>query len=293
MQPAAKATARPAGRPDERARHAQFTGLIDPQGIPRRVRPLLNVTGAVSARDRYAALEALGTDLATEEIEVLYRLLFMPLPADARERKRELALRNDVLNLLRKLSEQEPPPEFSEVLIALAQDRQQDVGMRHYALQHLRYWHQERAVAEEQARIEETFWSAAGETGYGIAGTGLLSLHLLGQSLTDSDRAALATTALDLAGDETADELTRITALQVCGRIGIKEAVPVAKQIAEGETAIPLKAAAIATLGDIGEGKAIGILQRMEGQSDRRLQTAAQSAIQRLARRLDSKERRL
>ena len=160
--------------------------------------------------------------------------------------------------------------------------------MRDYALQHMTPAYGQ-VSDQEKANLRNALWQAVGETDTSIAGTALLALLDIsgGQSpaaagspsTTGIDRAQLGQTALKLATDDNCGQLARITAVQVCGRMQIEQALPVLEQLAQTAPSIPLRIAATAALGDIGGTEAVQLLQRLAESPEPRQALAAQSAL--------------
>jgi HEAT repeat protein len=193
-------------------------------------------------------------------------------------------LRNELLNRLR---DQDAPAEgLTDVLIALYRDRAQEPALRHYALQHMALWY-ERPAESQQKQITEVLWEATGEMESGLAGTALLSLLRVAQQSGESDNARLAGTALRLASDDQTDTRARITAVQVCGRLRVSEATPLCGEIARSAASVPLRVAAIATLGDVGGNESENVLQEFDTGSDPRVAVAVRAALSRIEQRAD------
>jgi HEAT repeat protein len=96
------------------------------------------------------------------------------------------------------------------------------------------------------------------------------------------ERAEVAAAALQLATDEAASAMTRMSAIQVCAGLGMKEALPVAIELAQNDSRIPLRIAAIAAVGDLGGAGQQPLLQQLASDEEQRLQVAAESAMQRI-----------
>src|SRR6185437_15432324 len=115
-----------------------------------------------------------------------------------------------------------------------------------YAIQHLSAFYQQLAQAhgvdsqtqaDELKRTRQTLWDALSETDNSIAGTALLGLsHLSQQRFDGFDQAKISDKALELAS-QNGNELTRITALQVCATLNAKDSLSVVLGAAQaGET---------------------------------------------------------
>ena len=236
--------------------------------------------------ERVKTLHAINRDLMVEEVEAFFAYLRMPAK-DSQDPVGENWLRNEMMDKL--VQQAALPPGLSDLLVAIYHDPAQDVVMRDYAVQHMAPAY-ERVSDQEKANLRDTLWQATGETDTSIAGTALLALlDVVGPIASSGDDAAanharLADTAFKLAADDHCGELARITAVQVCGRMQIEQALPVLEQLAQTAPSIPLRIAATAALGDIGGTEAVQLLQRLAESPEPRQALAAQSALVRLAR---------
>jgi hypothetical protein len=254
--------------------------------IPESVKAILNPE--VEFSRRMAAVHSLSRNLNSDEMDLLYGFLANRSLGKGPERL-ERWLRNDVMD---KLVQQEIVPEgLADLLVAIYEDRQQDIVMRDYAVQHMPVVY-EKMSDEEKVSLYKAMWQATEETDSSIAGTALLALLDVAGPMNSSgdasldDHARLAETALRLASDKHCGELPRITAVSVCGRLGIKEALPVVTELAQTAKSIPLRIAAIASLGDLGDTRTETLLRQFAQVTDPRLLPAAESALRRLKERL-------
>jgi hypothetical protein len=250
-----------------------------PVGL-ERVRPILNGDGTVKFSDRVHAVRAIQTKLTEQEVEAFYRYLLAPTPQSGQDLIGENWLRNEIMD---KLVEQPAPPRgLSDVLIAVYQDTTQDAVTRDYAVQHMAPSY-ERANAEEQARLQAALWQATTETATSIGGTAMLALMDVAQVDSSLDRNRLAQIALESAANDRCGELARITAVQVCGRMAVQQALPVVEQLTQEAQNMPLRIAATAALGNYGTPEASNLLARVAASADPRQALAAQSALRRFA----------
>jgi HEAT repeat protein len=176
------------------------------------------------------------------------------------------------------------PKDLVQVLVAIFQDPAQDVVMRDYAVQHMRPTYVQ-AGPEQRDILQQALWYALTETDSSIAGTALLALQDLARDYKEIAPDRLGEAALNLAGDERCGELSRITAVQVCGRLGLQQAGPLLLQLAQNAASVPLQIASIAALGDVGDETARSYLQQRAGQADPRLQPALQTALNKINKR--------
>ena len=233
--------------------------------VPETVRPILGLSHESSAV-RWAAVRALGRRLNHAEREALYGYL-RGHEADAPGPMRGV-IKNDVILALKS---QEPPPrELAGVLLSMFYDKEQDPVIRNYALQHLATWYDQSA---EKTQLLEALWAGTTDADASIVGTALIGLSRLAQhnaasqpgsaggtgfqpvSANDGsemDTARLTSAALALATDSTANDAARLTALQVCAELGIKDVLPAAASLAENAASVPLRMSAVAAVGALG-----------------------------------------
>jgi len=254
-----------------------------PAVVPEWLKPVLALVPGSSFADRVKILRARTANLTGDEVSALYSYLLTPAHSDDESRSGEDWLRNVMLDRLTQQSKL--PAGLPVVLVSIYKDMQQDVVMRDYAIQHINTVY-DRANTDDKTALNRTLWQAAVETDSSIAGTALLALNDLARSNPEFDRDQIAQTASKLAGDENCGELTRITAVQLCGQMGVQQASALIQQLAQQAGSIPLRISAIAALGDLGDQGAEPFLQQIAAGSEDRLKPAAETALKRLKKRL-------
>jgi hypothetical protein len=228
-------------------------------------------------------VRALPASLTAEEIHSFYTYLMAPASSNAEDREQENWLRNVMMD---KLADAPVlPAGLAGVLVAIYQDHTQDVVMRDYAIQHMTAVYA-RTSAEDKAALQQTLWQAVEEIDSSIGGTALLVLRDLAQDHNEIDPTRLGEAALKLAQDARCSELSRITAIQVCGRMSLFQAAPLALELARDAESIPMRVSAIAALGDLGNQEARAFLQQVTAGTENRLKLATESALKRLTKRL-------
>jgi HEAT repeat protein len=233
----------------------------------------------ISFAERVAKIHALPADLTALESQALYGYLLAPSPASGDNRQEENWLRNELMD---KLTAQAAlPKDLVQVLVAIYQDPAQDIVMRDYAVQHMRPAYAQ-AGLEDQATLQQVLWNAVTETDSSIAGTALLALRDLAQDHHEIEPNQLGEAALKLAADDRCGELSRITAVQVCGRLGMNQTSPLLLQLVQQAGSVPLQIASIAALGDVGDEAARNYLRQLTGQADLRLRPALETALKKL-----------
>ncbi len=266
---------------------ARTPGVEPAAAIPERLQFILNGDGTKRITERLRSLHTINRNLMIEEAEELCRYLRSPAK-DGANRAGENWLRNDMMDML---AEQPALPQgYPDVLIAIYEDPSQDIVMRDYALQHIPPVY-DRANAQEKIDLQNTLWQATRETDSSIAGTSLLALLELTAADPAVHQGQVANTAFELAADDRIGELSRITAVQVCGRMNVGQALPVVEQLAQEAPTMPLRIAATAALGDYAVNAAppqtadlSSFLARVAESSDPRQALAAESALRRITR---------
>jgi hypothetical protein len=218
-------------------------------------------------------------------------------------------IKNDVILALKS---QEPAPgELPGVLLSMFYDQAQDPVIRNYALQHLGTWYERVA---EKTQVLDALWAGTADIDASIQGTALIGLGRLAQgkaasqprpagaagSQPDSpnlgavpDTARLTMVASTLATDSAANDVARLTALQVCAELGIKDVLPAAASLAEGAASTPLRMSAVAAVGALGGPDQASLLNRLLTAPDTRIQTTARAALRRLETRRNGQPSRL
>lgn len=170
-------------------------------------------------------------------------------------------------------------------LIAIASDVTLDPVTRDYALQHLGTWGQT-ATVEEVELIRAALWNGVKQPDFTLAGTTLLGLQrMLIHHADDNENARLSGEALRIASDAQYSPASRATALQVATRMNNPQALPVARSLAQTETTIPLKLAAMAALGSLGSESDEALLVEMQASSSASIQPALAAAIRQIQSR--------
>jgi HEAT repeat protein len=261
-----------------------------PEAVPEAVRPTIGL-GHESAAARWAAIRALGTHLDRAEIEALCRYLRgHEIDADGPMRG---VLKNDVILALK--NQQPPPEQLAGVLLGMFRDKEQDPVIRNYALQHLATWYEQ---CGQKAQVLAALWAGTTDPDASIAGTALIGLGRLSQDQAGPgpassqpvpavDPARLATAASALAQDPNGSEAARVTALQVCAQLGMKEVLPAAVDLAQSAASVPLRMSALAAVGALGGPDQVPLLFGLLTADDPRIQTAARAALRRLEARLN------
>lgn len=189
----------------------------------------------------------------------------------------EYVIKNDLMNKLR--NQKVLPPELTGALLDLYSDREQDMVVRSYALQHLRPQYELTGEVE----IAKAFLAALDESENEIAGGALLALRYLATEYPDEFSAPeVSSRAAQIAADTNCYILTRISAIQVASQLGNSEVAIVARQLAEDETTpLVLRLSAVAGLGILKSPESVPLLQTLAKREDP-IGNAARAALVRI-----------
>ena len=228
---------------------------------------------------RMDSLHALGRRVSDETVAALLDCLRDYSGGDGLTPSQRHAFKNDVMNLLRK--QEIPVPGLAECFADIYR-HDPDPAMQDYALQHLESWRRV-AVAKHLPAdiqlIDATLWDAASLDDQ-VAGTAVLTLAARLEAGADQAfRDRLAPLVLALAGNAAASSDSRLTALSICGDLGLQSAMPLARQLAENGANAALKAAALAVLGHSTREEDRAYLRRISAEGPIELRLAATHAL--------------
>jgi hypothetical protein len=239
----------------------------------------------VGVYERMNLARSLTRSLTPTEHEAIFAFLRDRHPED--DDQAGQVVKNELMDAL---CLQSPLPEgWGELLVQIHQDRNQHVVLRDYALQHLVPLYERLdelpATPSQQPVIQQVLWDALSEVDSSIAGTALLGLSQLSEQHREFETGKLARAALQLAGEETSGELARITALQVCARLGVREALPLLEQAAQAGTTMALRISAVGALGTMGGPEQTACLTGLLTGPEARLKMPAQQALNQIEQR--------
>ncbi|MBM4165235.1 MAG: hypothetical protein FJ222_12465 [Lentisphaerae bacterium] len=227
---------------------------------------------------RLQAVRALSKELLPDEVQALYGLLDRKSGEDPASSAERNALKNDVVNALKMQTVM--PADLPARLIAMFNDPAHDPVWRDYCIQHLGSVYAVITPLALQEQARQTLWTAASEKQGSIPGTALIALaNQSGQP--GFEKARIAATALALVRSPDYGEPAKITAFQICAKLGEQAVLPDARhQMTNGSVLI--RVSALACVGILGDQSDLAALRALESNSDIRLRTAAQAAIKRV-----------
>ena len=188
-----------------------------------------------------------------------------------------------------------PPPGLLDLLTQMYHDPGQNVVLRDYAVQHVAAFYQQLEIATDVASQDKSaglaaarkiLWDALAETDSSIAGTALLGLTRLSRESPEAfDPRQIGGLAEQMAGPATSNELTRITAIQVCAQLKVQDALPVIQAAVQNGQTMTVRISAIGALGGLGGAEQIPFLNSMLAGMEDRLKPAAQHALEQITTR--------
>lgn len=232
---------------------------------------------------RNAALRTISRrrDLPSDDVAAL--MAYVSSRGGLLRPEREAALKNDVLNLLRR---QEPPPDgLVAMLIGMAAGSRTDPTLVDYALQHLGALQLDVADASVRMEIRSALVRAARDVCKPYAGTSLYSLA--DDPKADAAELRRLTVALLKPG---ANPIARLSAIQLAGERGYREALPFVREILRGPHRDAVTdIAAVGTLGLIGTASDAQLVEAMLEMGGERLRPAVEAALRRIRERNGSR----
>lgn len=237
-------------------------------------------TNRYLARSR--AVETLGDDLSPGEIRML--LDYLSSLHDPLRPERVAALKNDVMNALRR--QRVPPTALAPRLIRMFREGRHEPAVLDYCIQHLGAFQERLQDAGQLEDVRKCLREAALRETFSYSGTALIALTRLPHP-AESDRAFLMSRTVAIAGNASAHEAARITAMQIASELGHVDALPTIRAVAESsEISVSLRTAAIGALGVFGDKSDAERLKRLlDGNPNPRLLPALNAALDRIAQR--------
>ena len=173
-------------------------------------------------------------------------------------------------------------PEYVANLIDISKDTVIDGSVRGYVIQHLEDAYQARPILRKP--IEEAFYAGLADTSTDVSGTSVQVLTLLSKQFPGQfDEKKIALSALSMAEKNNTWHPSRITAISVVGKLGVKEALPTVRKQAEKGARVTMKLAAIHSLGQLGDEEDIPFLEEILANPEKKFfAIAAQKALDRL-----------
>jgi hypothetical protein len=255
----------------------------DPATISSAIASLCGADSATA--DRYEArndaLRSISRDRNLPADDVAALVSWLASTNDVLRVERLAALKNDVMNLLRR--QESPPPDFAETLISIFESEAHPPAVLDYCIQHLGAMQGGITDDALRRRIRALFVKAAGRTNQPYAGTALYALAE-DASATPAHEAALRRLTLALCAPG-ANPVARIAAIQLAGQRGYAEALPLLLEtLSAPRRDAVTDIVCLGSLGLLGDAGDLPPLRRFATMGPR-YATAAETAIHRIEER--------
>jgi hypothetical protein len=244
------------------------------------------VNSQIAFEQRLKAIDALPVSLTDDDWEALRKFLATPDAMDGSQMG--LAIKNRLMDVL--CATDPLPPGLGDLFAKIYKNNKQEVVLRDYAVQHLAAYYEQMGPKPDgtkaQQQAKDILWEAVNDSHNSIGGTALLALNRLSQEFPQGfDQDKIAATALRMAGNPIACELTHITAYQICAQLGNQEALPLVVKAAESGESIPVKLSAISAIGELGGPEQIPLLNNVLDGTQYWLRPAAQKSLDQITSR--------
>ena len=263
---------------------------IDPATISSAIASLCGADSATA--DRYEArndaLRSIARERNLPADDVAALTAWLASTNDVLRVERLAALKNDVMNLLRR--QESPPPDFADTLISIFESEAHPPAVLDYCIQHLGAMQGDIADEALRRRISSLLVKAAGRINQPYAGTALYALAE-DAFATPAQEAELRRLTLSLCAPS-ANPIARVAAIQLAGERGYAEALLLLrKALAAPRRDAVTDIVCIGSLGLLGDADDIPLLRRFAAMGPR-YTTAAETAISRIEKRADDGKQR-
>ena len=244
--------------------------------------PPVNHLAVVLDKNQSTAAKIKSVDLISDNLTETEQQAVIDFIKNSPNGSGEYVVKNNLMNRL--VAQNKPMPGLNVALIAIASNKNQDIVVRAYAVQHLRpLYERNRDIA-----IKDFFYQALLEEDTEVSGGAMLALNYLmnhDEYAADFDRAPVIRQAKKIALNDTANNNNRITAIQVASTTSDPELVEgLRKIISDKNNHSALRISAIAGLGAIGDESDIAAL-KVIAQSKNFEKRAALAAIKKISNR--------
>ena len=244
--------------------------------------PPVNHLAVVLNKNQPTAVKIKSVDLISDNLAETEQQAVIDFIKNSPNGSGEYVVKNNLMNRL--VAQNKPMPGLNAALIAIASNKNQDIVVRAYAVQHLRpLYERNRDIA-----IKDFFYQALLEEDTEVSGGAMLALNYLmnhDEYAADFDRAPVIRQAKKIALNDTANNNNRITAIQVASTTSDPELVEgLRKIISDKNNHSALRISAIAGLGAIGDESDIASL-KIIAQSKNFEKRAALAAINKISNR--------
>ncbi len=233
--------------------------------------------GHYEARD--GALRSIARNRNLSKADISSLLDYIASTGDVLRAERIAALKNDVLNLLRR--QEKPVPGLAELLIETSRSGEHPAEVVDYCIQHLGDLQNEAADDRQRAAIHAALVEAARKREIDYSGTALYAI-MRPERLAPSQEAELKRLTLDLCKPD-ANQNARVAAIQVAGQKQYREVLPMLRDaLANRQSDAIVEIVSIGTLGLLGDEADVPLLESVLQRNKRRYAVAVKAAIKRI-----------
>lgn len=191
--------------------------------------------------------------------------------------------------VLKRLTElPELPPGMLASLCGIVDDPNAEPLGRIYTAQYISLLYPRYAAlhrGDELRRAGESLHRALGARDPVLVGTALLQLGELCGAHAELDPDRIAAAALAILGDAESKPPVLVSAMQVCAKLRVESALPLARNWLASNRSFPERASALRLLGEVGERSDMDALLTQSGRKDP-LAAARHAAVRRIEQRL-------
>ena len=265
------------------AERSASRGVVDAAATSAAVAVVCGGDAATADRyeERSAALRSVSRrrDLPSGDVAALTE--FLRSTGDPMRDERVAALKNDVMNLLRR---QSPPPEgLADTLVGMFCGGRHPAAVLDYCIQHLGAMQNDVGDSGLKSRIRSVFVEAAKQKKRAYSGTALYSLAATALP-TPEQEAELRRLTFSLCRPD-ANVAARVAAIQLAGERGYAEALPVLREtLSSPRRDAVLDIVCLGSVGLLGSSADLPLLERF-ARLDSRRALAANAAIRRIKER--------
>lgn len=242
----------------------------------------INYLPIVLDTQKSTASKIKAVDLLTDNLSDLEQEMIFDFIRTSPNGMGEYVVKNNLMNKL--VSQKKPIPDMSSKFIKLASDKNQDIVVRAYSVQHLRPLYE----INRDPEIKNFLYEALQEVDTEVSGGAMLALNYLSNHddySIEFDKSILIQQARKIALNTTANNNNRITAIQIASSVADPELADCLRGIiADHELHSALRISAIAGLGEIGAESDIASLELIAN-SNKFERRAARAAIKKISNR--------
>ncbi|MBN2643299.1 MAG: hypothetical protein JXR78_16730 [Victivallales bacterium] len=265
---------------DEKTNEAENKHQAVMSSLPENVKLIIGYGKTQNYYIRGRAIHQLPKNLPQDQIDAFYKFLYDRLEKQELKDLEFNGLKNELVLAL--MAQDAKPEALAGHLVNMYNDKTFDPTWRDYCVQFFGKWYEKAPHNESRKQMLESLFEATGEVEGTIGGTAVTMLrHMV--HLPEVDKEKVSALSFKVLSDPRCSESSKIATLQVCAELRNRDALPVARKLAQNnEGSRILRMSAIAAVGFLGDKTDIAWLEPLSKSSDIRLRSPAQGAIKRI-----------